>query len=140
MGSVRQDLGIGAQQIQNRFTEQIQYHGQEYAGQKATPTAKAGNAPGVLTVASAQRTGYHGTTAHAQHSGTGRSQGENRPHHRHRRGQGGILQQSDKKQVGHIIDDHDQNRQDRGAHQRTDSLPDRRLLEQPFALHRKSSF
>ena len=110
MGGVRQDLGIGAQQIQNRFTEQIQYHGQEYAGQKSTPTAKAGNAPGVLTVTGAQRTGHHGTTAHAQHRGTGGSQGKDWSNHCHRRSQGGVLQQSDKKQVGHIIDDHDQNR------------------------------
>ena len=110
MGGERQDLGIGAQQIQNRFTEQIQYHGQEYAGQQGTPAAKTGDAAGILAVTGTQRIGHHGTATHAQYSGTGRGQGKDRSHHRHRCGLGSVFQQSDEKQIGHIIDDHDQNR------------------------------
>ena len=110
MGGVGQDLRIGAQHIQDRFAEQIQHHGQECAGQQGTPAAKTGDAAGILAVTGTQRIGHHGTATHAQHSGTGRGQGKDRSHHRYRCGLSSVLQQSDEKQIGHIIDDHDQNR------------------------------
>ena len=122
---VWQDFGIGPEHPQQRRTAEVQNHRQHRADQNGAPAAQAGHGAHVLLIAGAQRGSCRRAAAHPQHGGPGRSQREHRADHRYGGGLGGILQKVDEKQVGHVVDDHDQHRQNRGPDQREDGLPDR---------------